>query len=322
MDLSPFTAMQKAVDIVNASPHPVNKIAAALIAGTDLFTCTNMWPDPILQKLGMETRIGNSSGTVHAEISCILSAAKEGKATQGGSLFITDPFCPNCAKNIAESGIRHIYIDHKGFNKDFAQRRGDEFDSMSMRIAQRAGIAVYEIWRKEEKIIPLHTPQPGYKPPEDYPVELVADDGAKEAAAAFRDFVRLKNSTKLHDRFACAYAVNAAGQGFFMFAEAHPALGYSFQEDASIVQQNEGKYSFVLEPSNRLMMTAAKHGLRIQDGMIFAAQVPTAREQVNIVAAGFTSILIGHADQARDENGLAARTLLQDNGILHFKNLA
>ena len=29
-------------------------------------------------------------------------------ATDGASLCVTDPFCPNCAKNIAEAGIKRV----------------------------------------------------------------------------------------------------------------------------------------------------------------------------------------------------------------------
>src|SRR5262245_21403475 len=128
---SPFAQMQKAVDIVNTSPHPANKIAATIF-GRDKtgrgfsLSHTNFWPRAILDHFGMEARIGNASGTIHAETECILASPAP---TEGASLSITDPFCPNCAKNIAEAGIRTVYIDHKGFKKDFVARRAHAFEN-------------------------------------------------------------------------------------------------------------------------------------------------------------------------------------------------
>ena len=116
MSVSPFAAMQAAVDIVNASPHPVNKIAATLF-GVDQsghafsISRTNNWAAKIKEKIGTDTMIGSCSGTIHAETACIFAAPY----TDGTSLCVTDPFCPNCAKYIVASGISSVYIVHKGF---------------------------------------------------------------------------------------------------------------------------------------------------------------------------------------------------------------
>src|SRR5690606_7708262 len=115
-----------------------NKIAATVF-GHDLagkpfsVSRTNFWPAAIANSIGTEDDIGDSSGTIHAETAAILAASH----TAGAALCVTDPFCPNCAKNIAEAGIKTIYIDHKGFDKDFATRRGGDFQNMSMRICAR-----------------------------------------------------------------------------------------------------------------------------------------------------------------------------------------
>src|SRR5690606_17449299 len=76
----PFAMMQMAVEVVNSSPHPTNKIAAA-ISGIDhngeafAIAATNFWPEPI-QVLDPDTRIGGSSGTIHAETACALRAPR------------------------------------------------------------------------------------------------------------------------------------------------------------------------------------------------------------------------------------------------------
>ena len=47
--------------------------------------------------------------TVHAEQNIISYCAKNGIATKGTSLFITLSPCKNCAKLIAQSGIKYVY---------------------------------------------------------------------------------------------------------------------------------------------------------------------------------------------------------------------
>lgn len=317
MTITPYEAMQAAVDIVHQSPHPTNKIAASLLVGDTLTLATNGWPRPIEEKIGTFTRIGNSSGTVHAEVSCILNAT----VSDGGSLFITDPFCPNCAKNIAESGVKKIYIDHKGFQKDFANRRGDDFGTMSLRIAGRAGIAIYQIFRKEQRVETLHEPPEGYKPPEDNPIVKIKSSGDKTPIEELLAFIHAAEKEK-KGRFTCAYARAHDGTGYLLLARLHPAIGFTMDHDAETVKRREGKYSFMLEPANRILMAAARFGLRIDDGLLYASQLPTSREQVNLVAANMTAIMMGTDREDSDDEARAARALLSSKGILQFRPAA
>ncbi len=315
MILSPIEAMQKAVDIVSSSPHATNKIAATIFKDGTSFSSTNIWPAHIVEKLGTETRVGNSSGTIHAEVSCLLNFPI---ATEGASLCITDPFCPNCAKNIAESGIKKIYIDHKGFDKDFAQRRGEEYGSMSLRIAARAGISMYQVWRKENRIEPIHEVPVEYVPPQDNPIKI-------EKTSLHPNIYGLnqiiESTQVLHKRWACALAKNSDGECFFLVASAHPAIGYTKDQDANTINHKEGKYSFYLEPLNRILMGAHRYGLRLIDGLIWSSVVPTSRELVNCVGAGITSICLGNDELSRDEEAIAASRLLADSGVMQFISL-
>lgn len=310
MDHDPFLEMQKAVDIVNSSQHPTNKIAASLFGrGLDgqafSIAFTNFWPDPILARFGTETRIGSSSGTVHAETACIITAPY----TFGAAICITDPFCPNCAKNMAEAGIRTIYIDHKGFNKDFAERRGAAFENMSMQICERAGIDVYRIHRKEERIETILKNPDHYTPVHESPVmpcavALGAEPGLKAAITNYA------GSTGLP--FTVALARDDQGALFSLAAHAHPTIGYASHE----ADRAHGKYSLVLEPVNRILMNASRYGLALIDGHIYCSHVPTARELVNLVGAGLSSLQIGDIDCARDTDSITALRQLQDAGIL------
>lgn len=298
-----------AVDAISSSPHPTNKISATLsFDGWDAdeaVTATNYWPKPIEQKIGTQIRIGNSSGTVHAESACILKA----KATKDANLFITDPPCPNCAKNIAEAGIKNLYIDHKGFEKDFAKRRGDDFKNMSMRIFKAAGINVFELRRKEQKLIQVLKIPDTYVAVSEFPVQIYAQD---------KNFTQEIKAAALHyknEPFALCIAKNNDEQNFVLHARRHPTIGYTQHDDLT----KEGKYSFILQPVNRLLMAACFYGLRIDDHQIFSSRTPTAREFVNMVGAGIQNLTIGSMHEPRDEYCTKAMNQLKEADILKIE---
>ena len=320
MNFSSFDEMQKAVDIVGTSRHKTNKIAATIF-GTDKdrrpysISKTNYWPKPIAESIGVNADIGNSSGTVHAETACIMAAPY----TNGASLCVTDPFCPNCAKNIAEAGIRMIYIDHKGFAKDFAERRGMHFTSMSMQICEKAGISVFEVQRKEKKLTPIIEIPETFVPQEDSPVEIETMPGANEGT--LHALIDMKAEIHRGRKFAVALAKNRRGDVFGLSARSHPAVGYTMQADIDEIESPEGKYSFIQEPVNRLLMHAPRNGLKICNGLLFCSQVPTAREQVNIIGAGLTNITVRSLSKARDDWALKAMRQLAKAEILTFYEL-
>lgn len=320
MSHSPYEQMQRAVDIVNSSPHPSNKIAATVF-GLDQdelafsVSRTNFWPHSIEKHLGHDARIGNSSGTIHAETACLLAAP----VTEGASLCITDPFCPNCAKNIAEAGIRTIYIDHKGFDKDFAARRGEHFEDLSIKICEKAGVSIYKLFRKEERVEPVLEIPEGYVPAEAGPVEfefLSASDHA-----TFEGLVARKRRQHRGRKIAIAIARDGQEGIFGLTARAHPAIGYSIAVDSELIRASQGKYSLMLEPLNRLLMNAPRRGLKIVDRLIFSSGVPTAREQVNMAGAGLSEIYIEDLSKARDEHAFAAMVTLRNAGIIRYREI-
>lgn len=308
--MSPFEQMQKAVDIVNTSLHPTNKIAATLFGEGFSLSRINYWPDSIRAAFGTETDIGNSSGTMHAEISCILAAP----LTEGAAICVTDPFCPNCAKNMAEAGIKTIYVDHKGFDKDFASRRGDHFKNMSMQICDRAGISVYEVRRKEEKLIPILEVAPDYTPPNDAPVIVSVLEKADQAI--FLDMIADAHANLSGHKFALALGRDLQGQVVALCARSHLAIGYSKRIDATELHEDSGKYSFILEPVNRILMNAARLGIKLDADFFYSSNVPTSRELVNLVGANMRILTIGDINQARDTDALRALKQLNDAGIL------
>lgn len=318
--ISPFTAMQDALDLVPTSPHPSNKIAASVFGraphGKDfLVSHTNHWPPLITDHIGTDIKIGNSSGTIHAETACLMDMTLP---TDGASLCITDPFCPNCAKNIAEAGIKNIYIDEQGFEKDFFKRRSGHFETMSMQIAERAGINVYALDMIHRKQIPILEIDPDYTPIEDSPIEYIEIKTASEAS--FTSTIISAEEKHKRRKFAIALVDALDGRKYALIARAHAVIGFSLEKPDEAIELLTpiDKYSFIQEPVNRLMMHLARKGHTLIDGFLYCSQVPTSREQVNLVGAGITRITIGNTQKCRDPHGLKAMKQLRDINILDF----
>lgn len=305
-----FEAQQEAVNIVNTSPHPKNRIAAAIFHMEKkwLYPDVNQWPAAIDDMLGRNQRVGSVSGTIHAETACIYKAAFTHKhAVEGASIAITDPPCPNCVKNMAEAGIDNIYIDHKGFQKDFAQRRMEDFDSLSIRLAEKAGISMYEVHRKEQLIKPITIANKDYVPYDERPVEFNKEDD-------FKNFNTLKNKNQ---KAAYCFAMDK-DKKIQIFCTSHPALGFRRKNDLKEITHPQTKYSYIQEACNRLIMNAARHGYEIINSEIFVNEVPTSREFVNIVGAGIKNINIMRNNEPSTQDSLDAMSLLKANNILNI----
>lgn len=306
---TPFSLMQSAVDIVDKSPHPTNKIAATLRTRGEIISATNMWPAPIARTLGPDVRIGNSSGTVHAETACILRARK----SAGGALYVTDPPCPNCVKYMVEAGIKALFIDHKGFEKDFAQRRGDAFHGLSVALCRAGGIAVSKIYRKDQKIELIVELGKAFYAPELFAKNIAHKDNKK----AFKDFIAEQIAHLRGTPFAAALAEDEHKNLLALSVGVADLLA---QAQMPLPPTDE-KYNPVLQPLNRLLMSARREGFNLMPDYIFSSRVPTARELVNIVGAGISELWVGDMANARDENGHAALKQLRDAEVLRVQIL-
>jgi deoxycytidylate deaminase len=65
-------------------------------------------------------------------------------------------------------------------------------------------------------------------------------------------------------------------------------------------------------------MYMARHGMASAEGYLFCSQVPTSREQVNLVGAGIKRITIGDPQKARDLNAIDAMRQLSGAGIIQY----
>lgn len=287
--------MQSAVEAAQRSLHATSKVGATLAGDGWAVSSANVWPPLIAKRIGFEARIGNASGTVHAETACLLNAPQ---ATAGAAMFATDPPCPNCVKNMAEAGVAALYIDHKGFEKDFAARRLRDFETLSMEICRRGFISVFKVYRKEKRMEGLYTAPA----PRETPLET--------------PFIKIQRSAitpQTQTPFAYAAVIDNRGTVFHMTAEAHAVHGLE-ETDA----MRHEKYSATVQPVAALLMRCAAMGFKIRQQTVFSSRVPTARELVDLTGAGVVKLAIGDLEDSRDTFAKDALKQLQDANILQI----
>lgn len=59
---------------------------------------------------------------IHAEMNCILFAAKNGISTNNTIMYVTHEPCQQCLKNLAQSGVVKVYYKYKYYNETLAQK--------------------------------------------------------------------------------------------------------------------------------------------------------------------------------------------------------
>ena len=291
--ITSFQAMQHAVDIVKTSEHNKNKVAACLVSDDTHIARTNYRPDTLEQHFDAKDRIGNSSQFIHAEVACIFNAPFP---TNGTSLFITDPMCPNCAKAICEAGIKHVYIDHKGMEKDFFIRRRDAFEQISIPLMERAGIGVSIIHRKEERI------------------EALLD--AHHCETHLNDIIHAEADLKT----ALQNQMQSSNDRSFAMCLTDKGTFY-IPETRNDIEHSNKKYRDDISPVCRLLFHAKRHGINITDDTIACNLFPSSRDLVNAVGFGVQNIIIGSQIPDHDINGLQAASQLKKIDILNIHEL-
>lgn len=303
------------------SPIPTYKIAA-LLDGKDVmgheFTImrTNHWPNIIRETLGVKNKIGNSSPSIHAETAVLMAYPH---AVKGADLYVTDPMCPNCMKNIVEAQIKRLFIDDGGFERKYYKQNRKHVDMISMEIAKRAGISIYRVNTLRESIKPIIETDENYTPPNDSPIEIQPISNANETI--FDDIIDRATQEHKQRKHAIALVKDDMENRYALISRSHMVIGYTAcdAQDVALISKAPGeKYSLIQEPVNRLMMFIAAKGYKLINGYLYCSVVPTSREQVNLVGAGIERITVGDLLKCRDAHGLEAMKNLKNADILKY----
>ncbi|PCJ02664.1 MAG: hypothetical protein COB14_01515 [Alphaproteobacteria bacterium] len=316
MNTNHFDYMALARDAEQQSMHPTHKVGA-LIFGTDRnaqhyeIVKSNFWPDTLENHIGQNKKLGNASTTVHAEVAAICAAP----ATENATIYVTDLPCPNCAKVMAEARIKNIYTDARTHDTPLGQKMKPYFDDVSTPILLNAGISVYEINSEAKTITQIITPAPNsllqiHRPIRHIPLE--------HSDINQTTFINMIEKQTIDTSFAACYAKSALGQYNFLLAQPQRSVGLR-QEQAHDISSLQNKYEPMLQPLNRLLLTCARYGLKIDKDYLYSSQTPTSREFVNMIGAGYTSLHIGDRDKCRDDWGAKALAQLETHKIIDLR---
>ena len=308
-----FQYMQQAIEAESKSNHNTHKVGA-LICGTDTnahkyeVARSNFWPIELVENIGKDQKLGNASTTVHAEIAAILSAP----STEGADIYITDLPCPNCSKAMAEARIGKIFINAEAFNTELGRKMEPFFNDVSTIIFKSAGISVFEINMKEKYVNQIVSPSPNKLISIHRPLCMLEINSSQINK---NGFASLTEKHKSDTAFASCYAKNELGQYSFISAASHRSIGLNTQESEEI-SNIQDKYKSSLQPINRLLLSCARYGLKIDKDYLYSSQTPTSREFVNLIGAGYTSLTIGDRTKYRDKYGLKALEQLEGCGVI------
>jgi len=304
--------MEDAIGVVTGSEHDTSKVAACVFQSggkAKPSAAHNERPAVLRSHYEWKDRLGVSSQFVHAELAALSRFTGE---WHGASICVTDPFCPNCAKNLAEAGVREIYIDHKGFQKDFAARNGGEFESMSMLIAAKAGMNVHVLNRKEKTLTPI-LEQATITRPSPSGIEFFDLKGSMSLEWALEMF---RDRLGTNEAWAIAFVTERDGTGRGLLAlEALPP-GFTPDDFLHRKGAGTGKYRFPIDPVTRLMITARRMGFIIQENRVGCAQVPSSRALVNGLEFGLKSLILASKTPDHDLTGVNTLEELQKKLIL------
>ena len=112
-----------------------NEIAEALNDPERLWLREDVDPDELMSVM-LATRLGDLTEfgrAMHAEMSAILDAARNGRAVAGASLYVTTFPCHNCARHIVGAGIRNCV-----FLAPYAKSQAAMLHSDSLEVAKGA----------------------------------------------------------------------------------------------------------------------------------------------------------------------------------------
>lgn len=71
---------------------------------------------PLRDENDCDYKLTTKPTVIHAELNCLLKAAREGVSVVGSTLFVTHSPCPHCASMLAAAGVVKVY--YKGVHRN------------------------------------------------------------------------------------------------------------------------------------------------------------------------------------------------------------
>lgn len=291
-NLEHMQAMANTVNLVQNSKHPTNKVATSVYGSnfkSESFTSahTNTCPHEIQEIIKIKGRIRERSGYIHAELNALMGC-KPG--WQSLALTVTDPPCPNCMKNIVDAGVTSVFIDAKGFKKDFYQRRRFEFDLISKRIAKFAGISLYVLNRKKNEIHPILL---------DQEISEVAVD--QERWELFPDNLNQQELLKKKglQKSVTAYVQDLSSKRY-LACSSETLPGNMSQEEADALLSDSRlskRYNFKNFPILSIILLSLRKGFLLDKEIFHLNFEPSSLDLVYIIAFGIEKISLSSGQE-------------------------
>ena len=92
--------------------------------------------------------------------------------------------------------------------------------------------------------------------------------------------------------------------------------GLAPQDTAHICPEDTDKYSFDIDPLNRLLFTLKRLNLNIVGGQVYCSHIPSSRGFVNVLLSDVQRFVLGSLLSDHDETGKDVATLYKKLGIL------
>ncbi len=256
----------------------------------------NKIPDIVkAEGLTSHDEIGNGSPTVHGEFPLLYNATP----AEHTFLGCNTPNCASCLKSAIMRDVDALFVDaaslpgNKGQNDDinpWTQDRADFWTDMCIPVARAAKIPIYAVNTETGQLsILVSGVPPSMRPQAEYPAYILGKN----------DLDSLQNSPDLFlsqargRRSAIGVATDRkTGQDQFIFAEDSLPPGFSFDQDADLVDKfKDQHYHFPLDPIIHMMMIASKHNLELQNGKLLTNFIPSSGRQLDMAAIGISDVL-------------------------------
>jgi hypothetical protein len=188
---------------------------------------------------------------------------------------------------------------------------------MSMLIAEKAGISVFVVNRREGTVSPIlaHAAQTRPAPSA---IEFFDIDDGMTIESALATF---KKRFGGREAWTVAFVKEADGspRGLLVFEALPP--GITPEDFKARDAQDTGKYRFPLDPLTRLLITLRRMGFTLLDRRIGCARIPSSRALVNALGFGIGGLILASDFCDHDLTGSDALQMCEAKSLLTVERM-